>query len=130
MKATTDSDMKPVQRSEMKAVSGKPSFRSAFRRRRCLIPFDNFYEWRVEGKTTHAYALGTTSNERPDAFAGLWEGWKDPATDEWLHTFTITTTTANEVMAAVHDRMPVILPPSFGPRGSARRRLAPIIWWC
>lgn len=97
------------------SVPDKPSFRSAFRKRRCLVPFDNFYEWRVEGKPKHAYAIGTTSNEKPDAFAGLWEGWKDPATNEWLHTFTIITTTANEVTAAVHDRMPVILPPSAWP---------------
>ena len=97
------------------SVPYKPSFRSAFRKRRCQIPFDSFYEWKVEGKAKQPYAIGTTRNEKPDAFAGLWEGWKDTATNEWLHTFTIITTTANEVTAAVHDRMPVILPPSAWP---------------
>lgn len=92
------------------SVPDKPAFRSAFKKRRCLIPFDNFYEWKTEGKTKQPYAIGTTSNEKPDAFAGLWEGWKDQATDEWLHTFTIVTTEANDVTREVHDRMPVILP--------------------
>jgi putative SOS response-associated peptidase YedK len=94
------------------SVPEKPSFRTAFKKRRCLVPLDNFYEWKIEGKTKQPYAIGTTSNEKPDAFAGLWEGWRDPSTNEWLHTFTIITTTANDVTAAVHDRMPVILPPA------------------
>ncbi|MBP2299906.1 SOS response-associated peptidase [Azospirillum picis] len=97
------------------SVPEKPAFRSAFRKRRCLIPFDNFYEWKADGKAKQPYAIGTTGNEKPDAFAGLWEGWKDPATGEWLHTFTIITTTANDATRDVHDRMPVILPPADWP---------------
>jgi putative SOS response-associated peptidase YedK len=93
------------------SVADKPAFRSAYRKRRCLVPFDNFYEWRTEGKTKQPFAIGTTSNERPDAFAGLWEGWQDKDTGEWLHTFSVITTTANDVAREVHDRMPVILPP-------------------
>lgn len=94
------------------SVPDKPAFRSAFKKRRCLVPFDNFFEWKkLDAKTKQPYAIGTTSNEKPDAFAGLWEGWKDPTTDEWMHTFTIITTTANEATSEVHDRMPVILPP-------------------
>ena len=90
-------------------VAEKPSFRSAFKTRRCLIPADGFYEWvRTEdGKQPHFIHFG---DARPFAFAGLWERWhKGPG--EPLETCTIITTTPNELLADLHDRMPVILPP-------------------
>ncbi|OYD80409.1 hypothetical protein CHT98_31370 (plasmid) [Azospirillum brasilense] len=91
-------------------VAERPAFRSAFKKRRCLVPFDAYYEWRKVDGAKIPHAIATDSNG-PDAFAGLWEGWKDLANGEWLHTFTIITTEANEATRHIHDRMPVILPP-------------------
>ncbi|GIV95908.1 MAG: DUF159 family protein [Herpetosiphonaceae bacterium] len=88
----------------------KPSFRDALRRRRCLVPADGFYEWQKlpEGKIPMRMTL--RSGEL-FAMAGLWESWKDPATGELLHTFTIITTSPNELMSPIHNRMPAILAP-------------------
>ena len=88
----------------------KPSFRAAFRKRRCLVLADGFYEWRKEkdGKTKTPVHLRLKSGE-PFAIAGLWESWTRPEGEE-LFTFTILTTSPNELAATVHDRMPVILP--------------------
>ncbi|MCW2242516.1 putative SOS response-associated peptidase YedK [Azospirillum canadense] len=91
-------------------VADRPAFRSAFKKRRCLVPFDAYYEWRKVDGAKIPHAIATDSNG-PDAFAGLWEGRKDPDSGEWLHTFTIITTEANDATRAIHDRMPVILPP-------------------
>lgn len=87
----------------------KPSFRSAYRRRRCIIPADGFYEWqKTPGGTKQPYLISTS--DRPVmGLAGLWETWKDPETNEDVLTTTILTTAANEFMSRVHDRMPVIL---------------------
>ena len=89
-------------------VSEKPSFRSAFRARRCLIPADGFYEWKAgdSSKQPHRITLG---NGGAFAFAGLWERWERAADGVALETFTIVTTTANSLLEPVHDRMPVIL---------------------
>lgn len=85
----------------------KPAFRDAFKSRRCIIPADGFYEWRGEnsGKTPH-YIERTDGQHM--AFAGLWESWKSD-TGESRETCTIITTSANEAMEDLHDRMPVIL---------------------
>jgi len=91
-------------------VAEKPSFRSAVKSRRCLIPADGFYEWvRTDsGKQPHFIHF---ADGRPFAFAGLWERWhKGEGTP--LDTCTIITTTPNELIAKLHDRMPVILPPA------------------
>ena len=100
----------------------KPSFRAAFRHRRCLIPADGFYEWRRESKTRRPW-LFALKDGAPFAFAGLWETWTVPAgaaltgslaersPGDAVETCTILTTAANETVAPVHGRMPVILPP-------------------
>nr|WP_290221473.1 SOS response-associated peptidase [Trichocoleus desertorum] len=91
-------------------VAEKPAFRSAFRQRRCLIVADGFYEWqRLEGKKQPFYFRFL--NQQPFAFAGLWEHWQSPE-GESIDSCTILTTQANELLSTIHDRMPVILPPS------------------
>lgn len=92
-------------------AADKPAFRSAFRKRRCLIPADVFYEWEKTEAGKEPHALGLASGE-PMALAGLWEHWRSPADPEGhdLFTATILTTAANELVARIHDRMPVILP--------------------
>ena len=89
----------------------KPAFRDSFRRRRCLIAADGFYEWQKleQGKRPYLLRLADGS---PFAFAGLWSSWRDPGSGDPLETCAIVTTTPNELAATVHDRMPVILPPA------------------
>ncbi|HWZ41976.1 MAG TPA: SOS response-associated peptidase [Candidatus Saccharimonadales bacterium] len=97
------------------AAAEKPAFREALKQRRCLVPTDGFYEWQKLGpKDKQPYNIGLKDNGL-FAFAGLWESWRDPADKSPgavpLETFTILTTSANPLVAAVHDRMPVILAP-------------------
>jgi putative SOS response-associated peptidase YedK len=93
------------------AVADKPAFRAAFRRRRCLVPADGFYEWHaVAGGRKQPYFIRLASGA-PLGLAGLWETWRGPAGDA-IATFTIVTTTANEALAALHDRMPVVIAPA------------------
>jgi putative SOS response-associated peptidase YedK len=89
-------------------VAEKPSFRSAFRARRCLVLADGFYEWLREGKKKQPYYI-RLEPDQPFAFAGLWERWSREGVD--VQTCTILTTDANERLQAVHNRMPVILDP-------------------
>jgi putative SOS response-associated peptidase YedK len=91
-------------------VREKPSFRNAFRRHRCLIPANGFYEWRRQEGGKQPYFV-RMRDERIFAFAGLWERWESPAKGV-IETCTILTTAANPVLAPIHDRMPVILPPA------------------
>ena len=91
-------------------VAEKPSFRSAFKRRRCLVVVDGWYEWHQATKPKTPY-LFRRKDGRPLAFAGLWEEWTAPDTGEVLRTCTLITTGPNALMAPIHDRMPVILPP-------------------
>lgn len=92
------------------SVAEKPAFRSAFRRARCLIPADGFYEWEATPSGKQPWFLRLKSQELL-AFAGLWEHWQHSDGTE-LQTATIITTDANEVARPVHERMPVILPPA------------------
>jgi putative SOS response-associated peptidase YedK len=89
-------------------VLDKPSFRNAMRRRRCLIPADGFYEWR-DGPRRRPYFVRAKSGA-PIVFAGLWETWTGPNGEE-VDTATIITTQANQMLAPIHRRMPVIVPP-------------------
>jgi len=85
----------------------KPSFRQAFKKRRCLIPADGFYEWKKENGGKQPYHFRLKAGE-PFAFAGLWETWNDPDGGSVL-SCTILTTEANSVVGEVHPRMPVML---------------------
>jgi putative SOS response-associated peptidase YedK len=89
-------------------VADKPSFRSAFKSRRCLIPADGFFEWQKAGSKKQPYYV-TLRGGGPFAFAGLWERWHDEEGD--VQSCSIVTTDANELMRPLHDRMPVILDP-------------------
>ena len=91
----------------------KPAFRKAFKRRRRLVPVDNFYEWlkTATGKQPYALAL---ADRCIMALAGLWGNWRSPA-GEWVRSFAIVTTAPNQLCAKIHDRMPVILKPDAWP---------------
>ena len=94
-----------MNNARAETVAQKPSFRDAYRQRRCLIPANGFYEWKLENGLKQPYYVCPSGGEL-FAFAGLWEQWND------LQTCAIITTEANEKMAAVHDRMPVIVSPA------------------
>ncbi len=92
-------------------LAEKPAFRAAFRRRRCLILADGFFEWQQKpGQKSKTPMYIRLASGQPFAFAGLWEIWSSPDGSDILST-TIITTEPNELMAAIHNRMPVILPP-------------------
>lgn len=90
-------------------VAKKPSFRASFKRKRCLVVADGYYEWKRLSKTEKIPHLMRVDDGGPFAMAGLWSRWVDPESDEALLTFTIVTTGAAPGLEAVHDRMPVIL---------------------
>ena len=91
------------------SVATKPAFREAFRLRRCIVPASGFYEWKGAPGRKQPYAI-TLPGQPLFAFAGLWETWH-PKQGEPVRTFTIITTDANETVARIHDRMPVVIAP-------------------
>lgn len=94
-------------------VFTKPSFREAVRHKRCLVPATGFFDWRHEGSRKIPYFI-SLKEEGIFSFAGLYDAWQDPATNELLYTFSILTTDANPMMRYIHNtnfRMPVILHP-------------------
>ena len=112
----------------------KPSFRSAYRRRRCLVPADGWYEWQRSGTVKQPYFI-TFANREPFGMAGIWESWRDPASGEPLESCCIVTTTPAASVAHVHDRMPVIIPADahaewLDPRNESTDRLARLLGPC
>ena len=103
--------------AKAESVAERSLWRRPFQKRRCLVPADGFYEWQKsdvahgKSKQTKKPFAYTLRNGEPFAFAGLWDAWKDPANGEWLQTFAVITTEANELTGEIHDRMPVILEP-------------------
>jgi putative SOS response-associated peptidase YedK len=93
--------------AKAEGIENKPAFREAFQRRRCLVPVDNFYEWKKTPAGKQPYAIAVADRSLM-ALAGLWEMWRSP-TGERIRSFAIVTTTPNELCAALHDRMPVVL---------------------
>ena len=89
-------------------VASKPAFRHSFKTRRCLVPANGFYEWRKEGKARFPRHFRVKGGGL-FAMAGLYDRWEDPSGNT-ISSFTIITTTANELLSPIHDRMPVILP--------------------
>ena len=101
-------------------LAEKPAFKSLFRSKRVIVPMDGFYEWKVVPgqKAKQPYFIHRRDGE-PLAVAGLWAAWRDKAAGPdapWLHSCTVITTSANATMAPVHDRMPVLLPPTAWPQ--------------
>ncbi|MDH3647336.1 MAG: SOS response-associated peptidase [Gammaproteobacteria bacterium] len=92
-------------------LAEKPAFKNSFRKRRCIVPANGFYEWKKQGSIKQPYFIGFGGDE-PFGMAGLWARWRDKTNnDETLESFTIVTTIPNEAVSALHDRMPVILAP-------------------
>ena len=93
-------------------LATQPAFRDAFQARRCLIPASGFYEWKKTGTAKQPYAI-VPKGDPLFAFAGVWENWRDRTAGEgaeWIRTCAIITGEPNELVAPIHDRMPVILP--------------------
>lgn len=97
--------------AKAETVSEKPAFRSAFKKRRCLVLADGFYEWHEQNGEKQPFYFRLKQSQ-PFAFAGLWEHWKD-AEGEVIESCTIITTEANDIVRPIHDRMPVILAPDY-----------------
>lgn len=107
--AKDDSIGNKLINARAETLTEKPSFREAFRSRRCIIPASGFYEWQKQAKGAKQPFYFYLKDKEVFGFAGLWEEWLDEQTGELTETCTIITTEANEVLKPVHDRMPVIL---------------------
>lgn len=97
---------KGIINARVETIDEKPSFNESFEKRRCLIPADGFYEWERHGKIAQPYYF-QMENEEPFFFAGVWDQWRSG--DRLITSCAIITTTANELLATIHNRMPVIL---------------------
>jgi putative SOS response-associated peptidase YedK len=116
------SDIKGISTINAKAetIRTSPTWREPFKKRRCLVPATAFYEWKkLDAKRRQPYTF-TVGDQSLFAFAGLWDAWKD-GQGNWLQSFSIVTTEANELMSAVHTRMPVILHPQDYDRWLSRQ---------
>lgn len=102
--------MKPLINARGETIAQKPAFKNCLIRRRCLIPADGFFEWKREGKEKIPMYIYCADMEL-FAFAGLWEEWKDRESGNVVRSCSIITIGANNTVAPVHDRMPVILRP-------------------
>ncbi|HEX3282369.1 MAG TPA: SOS response-associated peptidase [Pyrinomonadaceae bacterium] len=100
-------DAKGFINARSETITGKPSFSESFQTRRCLIPADGFYEWQRSGKIAQPYYF-QLREEMPFTFAGIWDEWSNG--EQTITSCAIITTSANELLATIHDRMPVILP--------------------
>lgn len=103
------SEPKGFINARAETLQEKPSFSESFQRRRCLVPADGFYEWKRSGKSKQPYYF-QMKDEGPFAFAGIWDQWQGDG--RLLVSCAIITTTSNELLASIHDRMPVILSPA------------------
>jgi putative SOS response-associated peptidase YedK len=115
-------------------LAEKPSFRNAYKRRRCLVLADGYYEWQRSGAIKQPYFISFAAGE-PFGMAGLWERWRDPGSGEPLESCCIVTTSPAPAVAHVHDRMPVIIPPDayaewLDPDNAATDRLARLLVPC
>lgn len=96
--------------SRIETITEKPSFRNAVKRRRCLVPFDGFYEWKKIDKRRQPHYIHLKT-KAVFAVAGIWEKWKNPTDNTTVYSFSIITQSPNNFMATLHNRMPAILMP-------------------
>jgi putative SOS response-associated peptidase YedK len=109
----TEKPKPPPINARSESVATSRLFGRAYAKRRCIVPVDGFFEWHSEeGKGPKQPFAIAMKDRRPFALAGIWENWRDPATDAWIRTFCILTTGANAAIAPLHTRMPVILEPA------------------
>jgi putative SOS response-associated peptidase YedK len=101
---------KPIN-AKCETVRDLPTFRDAYLKRRCIVPVDGFFEWKAI-KAKRQSSLTRSPRRTARRIAGIWENWNEPTSGEWIRTFAIITTDANELVADIHDGMPVILAPS------------------
>jgi putative SOS response-associated peptidase YedK len=103
---------KPIN-AKAESVSRRPMFRDAYAQRRCIVPVDGFFEWRVAkgARAKQPYTI-TMKDGSPFGLAGLWENWRNPNSGEWERTFAIITVPANSLVEQIHNRMPAILSPT------------------
>lgn len=97
-----------LNNARAETVAERPSFQGAFKSRRCLIPASGFYEWKTVGKVKQPFYI--SAKQGMLALGGLWESWRDPE-GKIVRTFCVVTTEPNELMAEIHERMPVIIQP-------------------
>ena len=110
MKPKPDGSVSGFINARSESAAEKPSFRTAFKHKRCLILADGFYEWKALAGRSKQPMFFSTHHQELITFAGLWSTWETPEGNS-LHTCTILTTQPNAVVQEAHDRMPVILPP-------------------
>lgn len=91
--------------ARVETAASKPSFRSAWKRRRCIVPISHFFEWRRDGSRKQPMAICAAGDGEILGLAGLWESWRNE-----IRSFTILTTEPNDLLRPIHDRMPLILP--------------------
>jgi putative SOS response-associated peptidase YedK len=113
------------------SVADKAAFNWSFRKKRCLVAADGFFEWQKVGKVKQPFLI-RRQDRKPFAFAGLWSSWRNPEQGQWIESFTIVTTDANDLMRPLHDRMPVILDPEsfdlwLDPKVEDAARLVPLL---
>ena len=104
-------DLPSTFNARLETAAEKPMFRSAFKRSRCVVPATGFYEWKRDGEAKQPFLI-KTADGTPMSFAGFWDRWRNPDTNEQVVSCTILTTESNSFMSEIHSRMPVILPPS------------------
>jgi putative SOS response-associated peptidase YedK len=102
--ADTRPDIQPIS-ARAETIAEKPMFRDAYRKRRCVVPIDAFHQKDVRGKL---HTIKRADGE-PLAIAAIWENWKNPDTGAWERSFATITVPANAAVAAVQDRMPLVL---------------------
>ena len=105
-----DGGRKPIN-ARAESVTQLPTFRAAYAKRRCIVPVDCFFEWcAVKTKRAKQPFAVAMKDRSPFAIGGLWENWRQPQSGEWIRTVAIITVPSNELVAQIHDRMPLILP--------------------
>ncbi len=101
---------KPLINARLETIEAKPSFRSSIKRKRCLVPFDGWYEWKSEHGKKQPYLIEPTDGSLA-AFAGIWSTWHGPGGDFWLETMSIITASTVGPMRPLHHRRPLVVPP-------------------